>query len=415
MRVSILENGAARRIQLWYRSFLERRYLRTQIEWRKKEAAIDIQRVVRGMLTRRYTCTYREVCLRAVLKIQSMFRIRKAIFVFFNIVRDKRLEQENARKQLKIDLMNHMREKQMRVQREILENNAAHVIQSGAREWMIRCAKRRVEKKLEAKRKEREERKRQIEENRSFFSKLFGTKTKEQIEFEKEQQEQNEQDGNKSPTSPSNSSHKKKKKRRKLRVMPKVRAMGRAFRRARDSAIALVSKRARMAQDQEKMSRLAYSVLASQKHLFNLDGVLEMHLTVGQEEREKFQIEQDRSKSRKLAYYKMLKADISTRPPDQPLEVYVWVMKKPGATNLVSSIEILQKPVTKTNREFKAILKGWKNDGVTVVMHKDLPFLFHLRRGGKDPITDMKISTKRIDEENLNLAGYTKLDAELKM
>ena len=66
MRVAILENGAARKIQSWYRSFLERRYLKTQIEWRRKEAAINIQRVVRGMLTRRYTQAYREVCLRAV-------------------------------------------------------------------------------------------------------------------------------------------------------------------------------------------------------------------------------------------------------------------------------------------------------------------------------------------------------------
>lgn len=395
-RTKLLEDGAAEKIQRLYRSIIDRRYLRTQIRWRRKEAAINIARIVRGFLTRQFTSVWREEVLWAATKIQSLYRIRQARIAFFNIVRAKRLEQENLRKDLKRELIEKMRQKQERLAQEILRNNAAMLIQSGAKEWMKHIHRRRAED-LIAKKQEARRRQKELMENRSFFAKMFGKRAV--------VDEGDDDDG---------SANKSKSKRRRKRRLPKIR-IGRMMRKARANAMALVSKKARMRMQQDKMSGLAYSVLSSQKHLFNLDAVIDMHITIGQDEREAFQIEQDRSKARKLPYFTMIEPDFSFRPPDTPLDAHLWFKKEPGATNLVSSVEIVGKPVTKTNREFKAILKAWKDDGITTVMHKQLPFVLHLRRGGKEPITDMKISTRHIDEENLDIAGYTRIDDDLLM
>ena len=80
LRVALIETGAARDPDVVC-CFLERRFTQAQIRWRAKEAAINIQRIVRGYHCRR-TRAYRVSAIDR-RRSQSMYRVRKARRQFF--------------------------------------------------------------------------------------------------------------------------------------------------------------------------------------------------------------------------------------------------------------------------------------------------------------------------------------------
>lgn len=158
----------------------------------------------------------------------------------------------------------------------------------------------------------------------------------------------------------------------------------------------------------DDVMRMRSAVLSSQTKTILQEGVVELHVTVGEKEKEHFLHDQERLRHASEPYFEMIPYDISGKL--MGLQLHLWYMKGTGRES-ICELEIDNIPPGMSNTKLRDRIIKQRNLGTKIAWHPSLHIEFRgqctiMQGKGGFALSDIIAAYDERESEKLEQAGY---------
>ena len=396
-RRGMMQHGAATMIQRLFRTILIRRKTALLVQWRYHQMSIRIERVYRGHFGRVYAHWLRETYTDAAGVVQRAFRGyqgRQRHRLFIRVVEANWIAEQSKKKAEYFRLQWQKKFEKMRLR---VEERAACLVQRRFRDRratrMAAAAAAREKEVSELRAKRRAEEKRQRELDRKERATL-AYKIRMAIATLTD--------------------------RDKLAalLLPNPKVLKRRIRRFR----ALWNKEIRAEIEAQELEVSLYSIQNRQKVTVSQQGIIDLHLTCGLEEKEAFEEAQHVRRKAKLDFFVLLNKDLGhyqtkgAPPVKAPLNLFVWFqVGNKRTSHIITGIKFDQTPKGMLQKHLEARARDATSRGIQIVNTAHVPLELHLSRETAGlQITELDVSMcGEMDWEKMEADGMERLKYDL--